>query len=289
MRIGRKVAVGFAVLALLVPRVARADAAKGKGKPMNLNLAFVLLAEAKLPEGEDVERAFAAYAGKGQVLSYRPGKPKKAEGAVDGIEFDTGGGGRAVVALMPVAVPNREADEAVRYSISAMNGRWKLPPHKAHLVVTGQGNGKAVDDLGAFTSLVAAVVDVSHAVGVYCGNAGATHDPKFFTETAHEHAIAIRLTLWNGVSIARADDGRLELLSLGMGQLGLPNLLLVVPKGKANDAIPALFDLLADSVSRGAAIPDGDTVGPTEHDRWPVRYVTSPVDPKAKVWRVEMK
>jgi hypothetical protein len=74
-----------------------------------------------------------------------------------------------------------------------------------------------------------------------------------------------------------------------MGQLGLPNLLLVVPKGKANDAIPALFDLLADSVSRGAAIPDGDTVGPTEHDRWPVRYVTSPVDPKAKVWRVEMK
>jgi hypothetical protein len=278
--------VALMVLAILSPR-ASADAPKPKGKTI-MNLAFVLLSEAKLPRGEDVERAFASYAKKGQVLRLRPVKPKKPGGG-DTLELDTGGGGYAVVALMPGPVPNQEADEAVRYSVSGLGGRWKLPPHKAHLVVTAQGTGTPVESLDAFTSLVAAVAEAAHAVGVYCGNAGATHDPKFFRELAREHDGPSRLMLWSGVSIAREDDGRFSLLSLGMKQLELPDLLLVVPSAKKDDALPALYDLLAYVVSRGAALPEGDTVGPSEHDRWRVHYVPSPADPKVKVWRVEMK
>jgi hypothetical protein len=279
--------VCLAIGGVLAPRAARADAPKAKGKT-TMNLAFVLLSEAKLPNGEDVERAFAAYGGKGQVLHVRPSKPKK-PGRGDTLELDTGGGGYAVVALMPAPVPNHEADEAARYSVSALGGRWKLPPHRAHLVVTAQGSGSLVDSLSAFTSILAAVVEASHAVGVYCGNAGATHDPKFFRELARERDGPSRLMLWSGVSIAREDDGRLSFLSLGMKQLELPDLLLVVPSAKSDDALAAFYDLLAYLVSRGTALPEGDTVGPTEHDRWRVHYVPSPVDPKVKVWRVEMK
>jgi hypothetical protein len=256
-------------------------------KPTTMNLAFVLLAEPKLPKGEAVERAFAAYALDGQKLRARPSAAKK-PGAADTLEFDTGGGAYAVVALMPVAVPNHEADEAVRYSVSAFGGRWKLPAHKAHLVVTARGTGGARESLSAFTSLVAAVAEASSAVGVYCGNAGATHDPKFFRETARDRDASSRLVLWTGVSIARGEDGRLSLLSLGMKQLALPDLLLVVPGSKANEALPMLFDLLGDALSRGEALPEGDTVGRTASEKLPVHYVPSPVDPKVKVWRVEL-
>jgi len=278
--------VALMVLAILSPR-ASADAPKPKGKTI-MNLAFVLLSEAKLPRGEDVERAFASYAKKGQVLRLRPVKPKKPGGG-DTLELDTGGGGYAVVALMPGPVPNQEADEAVRYSVSGLGGRWKLPPHKAHLVVTAQGTGTPVESLDAFTSLVAAVAEAAHAVGVYCGNAGATHDPKFFRELAREHDGPSRLMLWSGVSIAREDDGRFSLLSLGMKQLELPDLLLVAPNGKADEALPMFYDLLAYVVSRGRPLPDGDTVGRTAAEKLPVHYVPSPVDPKVKVWRVELK
>ena len=36
-------------------------------------------------------------------------------------------------------------------------------------------------------------------------------------------------------------------------------------------------------------MPDGDTVGRTAAEKLPAHYVPSPVDPKAKVWRVELK
>jgi hypothetical protein len=281
----RRSPLALATLLLLAPR-AFAGAPEAKGKRMNL--AFVLLSEAKLPKGEAIERAFASYAGKGQTLRFHPRTPKQADGGGT-LEFEMGGGGSALVALMPVPVPNQEADEAARYSVSALGGRWKLPPHKAHLVVTAQGAGTAVEALAAFTSVVAAVVEASPAVGVYFGNAGATHDPKFFRDLAREHDANAQLMLWSGVSIAQAAGGRVELLSLGMKQLELPDLLLVAPAGKGNEALPMLYDLLAYLVSRGAPLPEGDTVGRSATEKLPVHYVTSPVDANAKVWRVEMK
>jgi len=276
--------LGVAIV-LLGPYSALTEAPKPKANTMNL--AFVLLSASALPKGEDVERAFASYAANGQTLRLGRSKAKKPGGET--LEFDTAGGGYAIVALMPAPVPNNEADEAVRYSVSALGGRWKLPLHKAHLVVVAQGGGSPLERLGAFTSILAAVVEASSTVGVYCGNAGATHDPRFFRELAREHDARSRLPLWSGVSIAREADGRLSLLSLGMKQLELPDLLLVAPSGKADEALPMLYDLLAYVISRGRPLADGDTVGRTAAEKLPVHYVPSPVDPKVKVWRVELK
>jgi hypothetical protein len=276
--------LGVAAPVWLAPR-AFAEAPNPKAQTMNV--AFVLLSDAKLPKGEKVERAFASYGDKAEKLRFHPSAPKKGGG--EGLEFETAGGGFAVVSLMPVPVPNKEADEAARYSVSALSGQWKLPPHKAHLVVASRGSGTSVEALAAFTSIVAAVVEASPAVGVYLGAAGATHDPKFFREVARERDMSARLMLWNGVSIAHAEGGRVELLSLGMKQLALPDLLLVAPAGKASEALPMFYDLLAYLVSRGAPLPEGDTVGRTAAEKLPVHYVRSPVDPQVKVWRVELK
>jgi hypothetical protein len=271
---------------LLAFASAASVAAETKDKPKGkMSVALVLLSEAKLPKGEAIERAFHAYALDGQTLRAHAGTKKHGDLAALELDLD---GGQVFVALMPAPVPKGEADAAARFSISAMNGKWKLPPHKAHLVVTAEGKGDTMARLAAFTSLLAAVAEASSAVGVYCGDAGATHDPKFVREIARLRNSAERLMVWSGVSISREGD-RYSLLSLGMKTFGMPDLLLVVPRAKADDAIPKMFDLLAYAIDRGAALPEGDTVGPSENERWPVHYVPSPVDPLTKVWRIEVK
>jgi len=192
---------------------------------------------------------------------------------------------------MPTPVPNGEAEDATRFSLSALGTGWKLPKHQAHAIVTLRDTNitSMVDTLSLFTSLLAAVTETSEAVGVYWGDAGATHDPKFFLETAEDHDIASRIMLWTGVSVAHAKDGRLSLLSMGMKQLNLPDLLLIAPKSKGNAALATFFDFLSYSAEFGKPLPEGDTIGRTADERLPIHYVPSPLDPKVKVWRVELK
>lgn len=256
-----------------------------------MDFAFVLLKKSELPSGDAIVRNFGVFSADGQTITQLATKPSD-DGTGQLLEFDLSTCGNAFVTLLPVPVPNGEADEAARFSISSVGTNWKLPPHAAHLLVTLSGSSKAPTTarLSCLTSLLAAVSKSSTAVGIYWGNAGATHDPEFFDSVARSSDLTSRLMLWSGVSVARESDGRLSLLSLGMKQLELPDLMLIASKSmKGQDALATFFDLLAYEAERGKPIPEGDTVGRTAEERIPVQYVPSPLDNGKQVWRVEFK
>ena len=248
------------------------------------NLAFVLLSRPELPKAEDVVRSWVALGTGPPNLRVRDdGEEVSYECLVFEVDPDCG----AFVMLMPIPVPENEADNAAQFSVSSLGTGWVLPPHQAHLVVTFQSSEPKLQSLLLFTLFVAAVSQASPTVGVYCGEAGATHDPKFFVEAAQPGTVGTQIMLWNGISVAREPDGRVSLLSMGMKQLDLPDLWLIAPK--ESQPLPWLFDLLSYVANRGEALPDGDTIGRTEEEKIPVRYVKSPVDESTTVCRIEVK
>lgn len=214
--------------------------------------------------------------------------PRQSKGEVLKISF--GPEHVAMVALMEAPVPRGEAEAYASYSASALIEGWKPPPHSAHLIVflSEPPPTDHLASLSRFTALLAALVESSPAIGVYWGHAGATHSAKFFLSTAKEPDLSAKLALWTGVSLAQTPEGRLSLLSLGMRQLELPDLLLTAPKERAQDALALLFDLLNYLAKRGRPIPAGDTVGRSATERLKVSYVDSPVDPSVKVWHVAL-
>jgi len=260
-----------------------------KEEKISSNLAFVLLTEAQLPDAEAIARAFRDFAAPMENLQSETDDTGKTE-SDQSISLKLNTGEKSFVVLMPVAVPNGEADQGAQFSLSSFRNQWELPPHRAHLVVTFNATAESppIVQLSRFTSLVAAVTKVSPAVGVYWGSAGATHDSEFFVSVASEQDVISRMMLWSGVSIAREEDGRLSLLSLGMEQLNLPNLLLVAGTSSESVALETMFDLLAYVAERGEPLSEADTVGKTADEKLPVRYVPSPVDSSKKVWRVEL-
>jgi hypothetical protein len=270
------------LVAVLLPAMAAAAPAKDS----RLDLAFVLLAKPALPGEQEVVKAFATYAPKGPALRPHPGEKSK-----EALTFALGPGIGAMVGLIPAPVPKGEADEGAQYSVSSLGTGWKLPKHRAHLIVTlsEPAGTPRLDSLSRLTALLAALAQTSGAVGIYWGEAGATHDPKFFMEVARDSEVAARLMLWSGISVAREANGRISLLSLGMKQLDLPDLLLTAPSsGKVGPPLEYFFDLLTYLAKRGKPIPDGDTVGRTADERLKVKYVPSPIDASKKVWRVQL-
>lgn len=259
------------------------------GEDRLIHLAFVLLRHAEMPPAVTIAAAFERYRGPLKGIEFT--EPDEASSEVQMLEIK--GVGTAMLGLMDVAIPEGEADKAAAHSLSSIGGEWELEPHSAHLMVTLMGVEEGVEPitaLMAFTSLLAAVtVACDHSLGVYWGNAGATHEPGFVTSVAEEFDIAARITLWNGLSIAEEAPNRVSMLSLGMSQLNLPDLLCVGSSAELGDLMERFFSLLAYVAGRGAPIPDGDTIGASEQERIPVNYVPSPIDPESSVWRVEFR
>jgi hypothetical protein len=196
-----------------------------------------------------------------------------------------------IIATMPAKVPNGEAESAARFSIASFGPAGKIEPHGAHLAVVYQNAEErpTIGSLQRFTRALAAIAVVSNAVGVYWGDAGATHPAKFFVEVASDPAIEMPLFLWTGISVAQAAPGRTSLLSVGMWpQLKMPDLEMTAPSGKANDALSFFFDLLAYVARRGAVPNDGETIGRTPEEKWVVKYGKSPMDPERPIWKVEL-
>jgi hypothetical protein len=248
-----------------------------------MQLAFVLTNTPGLPDAKAIAAAYSEVAPSGSgpiVWEGGGGHPDQHALSI--------GGTLVVVAAMPSPVPDREADEAVRRSLSALGTGWALPEHRFHIIVaaTGVDESTAVAERCDFTRAVAAVSRAASSVGVYWGAAAATHEASFFFETARDAELPI--ALWTGVSVASDGDERVSLLSFGMGQFGLDELLLTGPVADAEVAIEMFFDLLSYAVERGATVGEGETVGRSDGERIRVAVEASPVDPERRVWRVDL-
>lgn len=270
-----------------------------------MSVTIVLLDEPRLPRPEAVVAAYREIAPSGPAL-FADLTPDQDTVTVT---FRIANGDSVVIGLMSVPVPDGEAERNAEYSLSAIGKGWTLPQHRAHVVVVPVAKEKPplgrlsaftrrvllnekprppLDRLITFTRVVAAIVSASEAVGVYVGAAHATHDAGFFVDIASsEEALPAMLMVWNGVSVAK-DGDRISLLSLGMSQLELPNLLLTAPMTDVNDALASMFDFLAYVTSRDAPLPAGDTIGRTADERIKVRYQPSPVGDGTDVWCVDL-
>lgn len=241
-------------------------------------LSFVLLPAAKQLDPAAVIATFSSLFPKEAALALAPGDK------TDVLQFASGQV-PTFVALMPAPVPNREADDATTFSVSSFRkGGFTLPPHHAHLLITTMGDvTNTAAGLTRHTRIVAAIAKAAGAVGVYEGNAGATHEPNFYVNVAA--SMSVPTMLWNGLSMLRTEE-RVELLSLGMGQLELPDLLFVAPAAEGNEALEFFFDLLSYVASRGTRIAEGETVGRDADEKLVVHYVPSPIDEEVEVARI---
>jgi hypothetical protein len=201
-------------------------------------------------------------------------------------------------------VPNGEADTSAFLSLSAINGRWRPATHAAHLALSLEGAMQARGDgllsrlsgatrpatslerLSTFTRLVAAVTKSAGGLGVHWAAAPVTHAPDFFLEVAKEAPVP--LPLWVGVSVTPEPGDRSTLLSFGMAQLSLPELLVDAPSKELADSVDFFFSALTTVAERGRAPEEGETIPRSLLSRPRVRYAASPVDGKTRVWSLAL-
>jgi hypothetical protein len=190
------------------------------------------------------------------------------------------------VVAVPGPIPEGEAEHAAQFSVASLGQTGA--PHSAHVVLayTPAEDLSALGELQAFTRVVAALLVATRAQAVYWGDSGATHPAGFFVDIAQN--VEIPMPLWSGVSQGRTAEGRISLLSLGMSQVALPDLLLTARPEDAQEALAFFYDLLAYVAERGIVLRAGETTGRTAEELLVVRHQPSPMDDELTVFCVDL-
>jgi len=249
---------------------------------------MVLLSEPRLPSAEAILEQLRSIA-----PAVATGVTTLATTPDESATLRVTGLGELFVALAHGPVPNGEAEALVPFSVCALGTGWRPQPHSDHAVIAfnEQGELPVVERLRLFTFLTAAVVAASAAVGVYWGDAHATHEPEFFVKVARALDI-LPIMLWTGVAVDPAGEHGVRVLSTSMHRLGLPELMLIAPAVHVREAgapwLDFFFGLLAHFAYIGRAPATGELVGRTHEEQLPVGYQPSPLRPNEQVWTVHI-
>jgi hypothetical protein len=200
------------------------------------------------------------------------------------------GSDSVVIAVADHPVPQRDADEAGTRSASRFMGYSAPAAHQAHLLVVFTPSKKipALTLLERFAGVLATLAKATNAVGIYWGEAGATHPSDFMIETLQRGLP--RHALWCGAAFAKAAHrkGGVSFISLGLHQLGLTELEVTCSENDAQEGIDTLMDLVSYVAKQGHDFEEGETTGRTDDEKLAINRVRSPLDPKATLCRVDL-
>lgn len=200
----------------------------------------------------------------------------------DFTELRTKAGATTYVAAMPAPVPNGEAESHCRYSLESILRAPEMKAHGAHiLVITRTESPTNLESLKTHLRNTAAVAKAQQALGVYDGAAGATYSADFYLDQVQRDEVPVAII--SGISVANEDNDRLSVLTLGLRQLRILELLVEMPRADWDDGMNFVINLVSYVITRGQQIPDGDTVGYSDTQRLRVTYRTSPLEQKEQV------
>lgn len=178
------------------------------------------------------------------------------------------GNGFIALSLMPVPIPDGEAERYARANYLWKEAESVVKSHQAHIIVAVTGNdNNLIDKAKVTTKIVDACLKQKNAIAVYAD--GAVYAPEFyhmFALSLHEDILPIYDWIWFGIS----KDGDIPgIYTYGMRKFGKEEIE-VYANAPFNDIRDFVCDMASYVIEYDAILSDGDTIGFSEDERLPI-------------------
>lgn len=263
--------------ALLLILLAFTSAAFGEPSKVR-GLAFVVLAEPRLPAGESVKAALQERLGNSLTVD-------KME-ADDKVILFRIAGGTVAIGLIDKPIPGGELDDVCRFTWYWKAACESVSPHKAHVLVSL--NDTRLDKIDAsllLTKVVASLMPDSNAIASYWnGNLQARE--IFLKQSAVASRQRLPVTLWINYRLSNDPLKGWSISTRGMKDFDL----MEIESKDANVDWKSLFYLVLWMseylISKGPIILDGETVGASPAQNIRVRHAPSHWNEGQTVYRI---
>lgn len=184
-------------------------------------------------------------------------------------------GFKVVVAMMPMAIPNGEAEHYAKANYMWKDAEKTVARHKAHLIVTVLGEGDMLKRGNVFVKICSSLMNQETAVALY--SEGAVYSPQMFRDFAGvlkdeggSGEIPILNLVWFGIY----GDGKISgVYTYGMRRLGKEEIEVYVPQKAAdlNQIRSFLVSIAAYVIGEDVILRDGETIGFSAEQKLPIK------------------
>lgn len=197
------------------------------------------------------------------------------------------GGTNVMVIPIDKPLPWDKADEARSISPLWQGDRDRFLGHQAHWIVAIFGDDPPLTEareLSKFLTMLASEIGEVSAVG--WGPSAMWMDRETFSSLANSSDQVERVTAWVAVLVGD-HKGQLAGYSAGLDALGLMDIEVFGYPGEPGELMAWIYDMANYVVGREAVIKEGETVGQTEAEKFPIRHKRSQFDRNEKVMAVQ--
>ncbi|MDO4754053.1 MAG: DUF4261 domain-containing protein [Bacillota bacterium] len=173
-----------------------------------------------------------------------------------------------VVSMMPLPVPNGEAEYFAGANFMWKDGVEQAKKHRAHILVAVMGEGGAVERATLFTKVAATLLQQKNALAIYTD--GAVFEPKMyrdFAEMLKEGQLCIPLWAWFGLYFT---DEKVVIYTYGLRKFGKEEMEFLIDGSHQEDseflnaARYYLMDIANYVIASDVVFHDGETLGVSE-------------------------
>lgn len=184
-------------------------------------------------------------------------------------------GFRLIVAMMPMAVPNGEAEHYAKANYMWKDAENIVARHKAHLIVTVLGEGDMLKRANVFVKICSSLLNQDNAVALY--SEGAVYSPEMFRDFSgvlKDDSLSGEVPILNLVWFGIYGDGKISgVYTYGMRRLGKEEIEVYVPQKMAdlNQIRSFLVSVAAYVIGEDVILRDGETIGFSAEQKLPIK------------------
>jgi hypothetical protein len=190
---------------------------------------------------------------------------------------------------MPMPIPWDELEGPCTAAWWWADAARQMEAHRHHFLITVIGGTiEPVERRVVLTRLTSAVVRHTDAVGVYWGEGNLVHEPAEFVRAAEAiDGTNIPRQLWIDVRVENSAGGTYRCYTTGMEPLGFREIEVPRSNMPPDDLAVFIADTAAYIVNHRLRIQDGETMGRSPTEQYPVQHGRSMFD-RTRVMRLLM-
>ncbi len=178
------------------------------------------------------------------------------------------GDGFIAISLMPMPIPDGEAEHYARANYMWPEAESVTKSHKAHILVAVTGNDDdLIEKAKVTTKIVDACLKQKNAIAVYAD--GAVYDPQFyhtFAQGLHDGQLPIFDWVWFGICKNGDIPG---IYTYGLHKFGKKEIE-VFADANLNDIRDFVYDMASYVIEYDVTLNDGETIGFSEDEKLPI-------------------